>query len=172
MSENVTCQNCSAQCGVGARFCSSCGASILDASVGPSFDAKPADQSTVSNGASGAGVEAVMGWVILLVLLLFLVRGCFLWSERQPSGSSPSLASALTSCQYAIRSASLDKASAEVPYVRGVVIKGEASFSWPRGSGLRLKNGFGALLDASAACEVDLATNRIKFVSVNGKRVL
>lgn len=71
--------------------------------------------------------------------------------------------------------AAKNPSSAEVPYakvrlIRGEGVKGEYVVNWRHGDGLRLQNGFGAMIDATAQCVT--ADGRITSLFINGESVL
>ncbi len=76
---------------------------------------------------------------------------------------------ALALCQEQIKSASLDRASAEVPYVENMGTGGEFYFAWgAQTKPARLRNGAGLDATASASCIVNRATGQVTQLTLNG----
>ena len=81
----------------------------------------------------------------------------------------------LIACQEAVKVAAKNPSSAEIPYAKviriaGEGVKGDYVVNWRRGDGLRLQNGFGAMVDSTAQCFT--SNGSIKELSINGEVVL
>ncbi|WP_411832306.1 hypothetical protein [Pseudoxanthomonas mexicana] len=85
-------------------------------------------------------------------------------------GSSPE-AVAITQCQEAIRLAAKNPSSTEVPYTRAQK-EGDSSYRmiWKHGDGLRMQNGFGAMIDTTAICVV--REGKIYALDVGDKQII
>ncbi len=102
---------------------------------------------------------------IILVAIVLAAAGC-------DGSAAPGDAGALAKCQLTIKGFATDSQSAVVPYTKNQGTGGEFYFAWPKGSGLRLKNGFGATTDASAACIVAPDGSTITHLSIDGTSVI
>lgn len=119
-----------------------------------------------------------MRWIGILAVVLMLAWCMSLGisdpptpAERAATQQRSAEMDALVDCQFAIKAASLNSDAADVPPVKNWGKPGDYYFAWPRGSsGLRLQNGFGAMLDASAACFHD--GTKITGLTINGKDVI
>ena len=76
-------------------------------------------------------------------------------------------------CQEAIRRAAKNPSGAKIPpgSSRGVNADGPGYVvNWSHGAGLRLQNGFGALIDTTASCVA--VNNRVISLVLDGEKVL
>ena len=79
---------------------------------------------------------------------------------------------ALETCVQAIKLSSRNSETARVPAEVNVSeTPDEFAFAWPRGQGLQLQNGFGAMLDAQATCLTD-STGKILSLTIDGKPII
>lgn len=105
--------------------------------------------------------------LIVVALIAIPLTGC--GGDLSPEGK------VLIACQEAITMAAKNPSSAEVPYAKvkliaGEGVKGDYVVNWRHGDGLRLQNGFGAMIDATAQCFT--SDGRITDLSINGETVL
>lgn len=75
-------------------------------------------------------------------------------------------------CEMAIKASAKNPSAAKIPHVRNQGAGGEFYFAWPHGSGLRLQNGFGAMIDTSAACTVSANGRTVTSLSINGETII
>lgn len=78
---------------------------------------------------------------------------------------------ALNDCQMAIKQVSRDSTKVSIPYAEPMASGDEYIFSWPRGK-LRMPNGLGIVMPASASCSFDKTNGGISYLSINGKTVI
>lgn len=89
-----------------------------------------------------------MKWMFMsgLIVVSLAQAGC---------GKGSPEAVAITMCQEAIRQVAKNPTSAEVPYTKAEKEGGDRyRMIWRHGDGLRLQNGFGAMIDTTAICVV------------------
>ncbi|WP_123769348.1 hypothetical protein [Vulcaniibacterium tengchongense] len=100
--------------------------------------------------------------LVPLLCALAWVSGC----------DSSSGADAVLACQEAIRMAAKNPSSAEIPYVAPRCYPAEelCSVRWDHGDGLRLQNGFGAMIDTTAICIVKRGA--VTGLDLDGKSIL
>lgn len=77
---------------------------------------------------------------------------------------------AQAACIRAIKSSANNPSSAVIPYAANTSTAGPFFFHWARGDGLRLQNGFGAMLDTEVMCAVDGA--KVVALVIDGKRLI
>ena len=118
----------------------------------------------------------------LIVLTIFVLIGWqvykFLTKERsekpvvqETEGSK--LMSAQLLCADAIRLSAKNPSSAKIPHPqqRGRNADGPGFvINWPHGNGLRLQNGFGAMVDTTASCTV--TDGRVTRLLLDGNEML
>ncbi|WP_180188109.1 hypothetical protein [Achromobacter insuavis] len=114
-----------------------------------------------------------MSYFAIRIVPLILLIGGVIWSlERYaPRGGDSRETDAITACQLALRGAAMNPSQAKIPYRKPTESGGSYLVSWPLGAGLQLQNGFGALIDASAACDYSVSLGRVTALTVNGKSV-
>lgn len=88
------------------------------------------------------------------------------------AGEPDRTADALTACQTAIKRAATNPSAAEIPFTKNHGTAGEYYFAWPHGSGLRLQNDLGALVDASASCTVAADGTTVTSLSISGDTII
>lgn len=102
--------------------------------------------------------------------MIRLICAISIFSLLSACGGSDPAVKYLYYCQHAIKQAAKNPSSADVPYTRGTAIPGGFRYHWARGDGLRLQNGFGAMMDATATCEVD--STQITSLTINGNKII
>jgi hypothetical protein len=154
----VKCAECGNDLSDKADKCPHCGANKKDA-----IPPKPAPK-----------------WVQAAVIIFgsYLVFSCVSGggSSSKSSGSSqPSFGhvDALTMCQMALKRSSRDPDKAEVPYVNNQGSGNEFYYAWGPGTKVvRMRNGLGLEVAASASCIVDGSTKRITSLTLNGESII
>ena len=98
-------------------------------------------------------------WAVLGVIAM---TGC---------GKGSPEAVAITQCQEAIRQVAKNPTSAEVPYTKATK-EGSDTYRmiWRHGDGLRLQNGFGAMIDTTAICVV--RAGKIHALDVGDQQII
>lgn len=100
-------------------------------------------------------------WILAgVILAVVLGLGIAFQGRLAPPTSDYSV------CAEAIRGASENPTAAEIPYVKTL----NGLTSWPRGSGLRLQNQFGAMIDTTASCITDGRGN-VTGLSISGETI-
>lgn len=98
----------------------------------------------------------------LLAIALALSCGC---------GKSSPEAVAITQCQEAIRQVAKNPSAADVPYAKAVPDGGGGyRMVWRHGDGLRLQNGFGAMIDTTAVCVI--RAGKVYALDVGDKQII
>lgn len=81
--------------------------------------------------------------------------------------------SALWNCQRAIKSASRDPETANIPNVSPMQGGGDWRFLWaPHTEQVRMRNGLGLDVAVDAFCVVDEDTGKIKLLTLDGKQLV
>lgn len=75
---------------------------------------------------------------------------------------------ALLLCQHAIANASVNPATAKVPYVPSSDAGDSWNFLWREDSGAQLQNGLGVMVGAYVFCKVDKSTHQIRTLAIDG----
>lgn len=93
------------------------------------------------------------------VLALVIGVAVFACSRLLPSpraGSDRTEGAAVTACQKSIRASATNPSAAKIPFPRGRSKSPDGwLIYWPADTGLRLQNGYGAMIDAVAICNTD-----------------
>ena len=84
---------------------------------------------------------------------------------------SRAVMSALTKCQFTIKSTAQYGDAETPPYTANYGSGDEFYFAWPRGS-FHFTNGFGAKLPMSASCIGSISAGEIKGLTINGKDMM
>lgn len=145
----VNCRECGKEVSSEAKSCPHCGIK------------KPAPKKPTST-LTKVVAAGVVGWMAFAITT----------QADKPQSDELREYQALAMCQEALTKASRDPASAEVPSVPNV---GHADFYFVWNSQTkptRMKNGFGALLAASASCTVSKETKRITSLSLDGQSLI
>lgn len=105
-----------------------------------------------------------MKWIFLAAVVAAAVAqvGC---------GKGSPEAAAITQCQEAIRQVAKNPSGADVPYTKAAK-EGADTYRmvWRHGDGLRLQNGFGAMIDTTAICVV--RSGKIYALDVGDQQIL
>ena len=106
------------------------------------------------------------GKLIFSSLLVVVLAAC---TQPSPEQRAEAL------CSEALKKAAKNPSSVEIPSVKakawgGFKPNGQYLVRWEHGDGLRLQNGFGAMMDATAICWVD--PDGVFSLSINDKKVL
>lgn len=142
------------------RACKACGAEISDRAATCPHCGEPQLGALRRN--RGCGTLIVLGVVLLAIAVVFP-------TQHAPSVPQAfAMDDALHLCQQAIEQASVNPATARVPYVEGVQRADGWVFVWPRDGRLQLQNGFGAMLAAQASCKVDALTHAVSALTIDG----
>lgn len=79
---------------------------------------------------------------------------------------------ALVECDIAIERASHNASQVEIPHKRPIDTGDAYGFIWRKEDGLKMPNGFGALMDAVVICRVSKATKQVQLLEINGEVVI
>jgi len=107
-------------------------------------------------------------WAACVVAVAAVLAVAYLYRGTLPSGSG---GPAFVNCSNSIRSAVSNPSAAVIPYIPNRGTRGDGYYAWTHGSGLRLQNEFGALIDSTASCTTDI-NGTITSLSVNGESIL
>lgn len=115
--------------------------------------------------------------VLAIMGLAFVVFGAVLYvytsSEPQVKENKFSTADAFFMCKSALKMVSRDPEKAEIPWVENYGGATEYYFAWGASTRmLRMRNGLGLEVAASASCFVDKATRKITILSLNGETLI
>jgi hypothetical protein len=152
--------------------CAECGHSISDkAQVCPQCGAPRAVVPTKAVASTGPFRKAVR-WVWYGLVSIAVFSCVYQWNKpREPRAFGEADAHVL--CANAIRAASRDPETVVIPFVQATSRGDEISMSWNTASGsLRLKNGLGLEVPASAACVVSRSEKRVTVLSINGQTII
>ena len=158
----VKCGECGREISDRAAACPHCGA---PSSVVPVVK-------TVAAKAPMGPFRRLMQWVWYGLMSVAMFSCVYQWNRpREPRAFGEADARIL--CADAIRAASKDPEKAEIPFVPAFSSGDEISMSWNAGVGmLRLRNGLGLEVPASAACVVSRAEKRVTVLSINGQTII
>ncbi|WP_200374818.1 hypothetical protein [Thiocystis violacea] len=113
-------------------------------------------------------ILSVGGSFLISVLGLSVILFSVSPEKQKPFGEIH----ALELCQFAIRQMARDPETAKIPPVRNFGRGGEFYFAWGASTKfVRMKNGLGLEVPASASCIVDGANHQITSLTINGKSV-
>lgn len=180
----IKCLKCGAQIDDNLQYCGWCGEKIglghtvnlseKAISIEPSQETVKTDepkQETPKNNLK----ETIEGCGCLIFLVLAMLFGFSQCSSGDSSkgSSGDSLNKELeasTICGMAIKKLSRDPEMAKVPYVQGINTGTEIQFIWDSSSEmLRLRNGLGLEVATTGLCSVDLSTEEITYLEVEGQ---
>ena len=120
-----------------------------------------------------AGI-AVLG--LGMAIYFFATRESRESTPRKPSPEAMLAAargSALLNCQRALKSASRDPATAQIPAVAPLQGGADWRFLWaPNTEMARMRNGLGLEVAVGAFCVVDEASGKIKLLTLDGKQII
>lgn len=119
-------------------------------------------------------------WMKAAVIVVgsYLVFSCVSGTgstSRTSTSSQPSFGhiQALTMCQMALKRSSRDPDNAQVPYVNNQGNDSEFYYAWgPATKVVRMRNGLGLEVAASASCIVNGSTKRITSLTLNGETII
>ena len=118
------------------------------------------------------------GWVLMLGIAAVIGSCVFGGSSKQSASANRastdiSESRGLTLCKQAIKLVSRDPDKAEIPYVSPSRIGPDYVYTWTPGvNTLRLRNGLGLDVPASARCAVNAALGQISRLDVNGNTIV
>lgn len=118
------------------------------------------------------------GWLLILGIAAAIGSCVFGGSSKQPTNSNRasgdiSESKAMSLCKQAIRLVSRDPDKAEIPYVSPSRIGPDYVYTWTPGvNTIRLRNGLGLDVPASARCAVNAALGQISKLDVNGNTIV
>ncbi|MDC2858609.1 zinc-ribbon domain-containing protein [Delftia sp. DT-2] len=114
----------------------------------------------------------VIGWG-LTIATVALIGSCMFGSRGKSSSNGISDSRALSLCKEGIRLVSRDPDKAQIPYAESERIGPDYVFTWTNGTNtIRLRNGFGLEVPASARCSVNAALGKISSLTVNGNTII
>ena len=119
-----------------------------------------------------------VGWVFTLGIAAAIGSCVFGGSSKQSApanrtSSEISESRGLTLCKQAIKLVSRDPDKAEIPYVSPTRIGPDYVYTWTPGvNTIRLRNGLGLDVPASARCAVNTALGQISKLDVNGNTIV
>lgn len=154
----VKCNECGAKISDKAPACLKCGAPVPPGA----YEAQTAKAK--KNNIIAYSFMAIAG---LVVMLSFTGPG----KDQTAQGVSES--HALMLCQTALKRASKDPDSADIPYVNSFGKGDEYYFAW--GSSTRpvqMKNGFGMMVPAGASCIVSVSSGTIRKLTLDSETIL
>lgn len=166
MADTVSCPKCENINPAGQATCLACKADLSPPAALASPGKKPS-----------ALVEGIVTLAVIILPVVLVVKVMSWWSsEPEPKPRTTqtrplSQSMALLHCQRAIKSVATNPSAARIPAV-GVDESGaQFRYVWRHGGGLRLQNGFGALMDASATCVISKSTRKITELTIDGRRL-
>lgn len=114
----------------------------------------------------------VVSWV-LTIATVALIGSCMFGGSGSSSSNGISSARGLTLCKEAIRLVSRDPDKADIPYTASSKVGPDLVYTWTNGTNtIRLRNGFGLEVPASARCSVNAALGKISSLTVNGNTII
>lgn len=162
MAFGAFCTQCNKHNLPGTTECLSCGSTIAAAST-------PAAHAAASN--EQTKVHMTIGLLAVLVVAVLLTK-CVANFGGQDDPRREARQQALWQCQEAVRSAAKNPSGAKIPYAGVSEGGGLFHVDWRHGDGLRLQNGFGAMIDTTVACKVNMATMRVTYLMMDGKKLI
>lgn len=160
MAGTVPCPNCRNINPRGQAICLACQADLTIAPV------------VVANEAPNHGpFQHFIGALVILLLVAFGVHWCANSGGNRSGPDSLRSSRALLHCQKAIKAVAANPSAAKIPGVSVDESALEFRYVWRHGGGLRLQNGFGALMDASATCVISKSTRKITELTIDGRRL-
>lgn len=109
--------------------------------------------------------------LISAVVIAFVVYACSPGSKSSKSSTSSEL-KGLFACQQAIRFASKDPDKADIPYAEARSVGYEYTYTWTNGANtIRLRNGLGIDVPASATCNVSKESGLVRRLIINGETI-
>lgn len=171
----ITCYECKREISSSASSCPHCGAPAM---------ALPADKPAVAADEPKKKYAAPL-WLQVTAGLLgaYVVFSCTSGSTGSGSSAGGSaavkaagtldFAEALTMCQMALKRAARDPDNANIPYVPDHGSGDEFYFAWGGSTKMvRMRNGLGLDVAASASCIVSKSQRRITSLTLNGQSLL
>jgi len=189
----IQCSECGKQISDKAISCPGCGAPGMAKGVDASPTKQPAATSNDSARPTAEDLYAStfpdtksgepkkmgpIGWVVTLGIAVAIGSCMFGGSSKQAAnanraGTDISDSKALSLCKQAIRLVSRDPDKAEIPYVAPSRIGSDYVYTWTPGvNTIRLRNGLGLDVPASARCAVNAALGQISKLDVNGNTIV
>lgn len=122
----------------------------------------------------GAGTRTEwLSWATAVVVVGVIVNAC-MPSSMAPSSSAQiySSTTALTVCQMALKQASRDPETADIPYVADQGSGNTYHFAWGAHTAMtRVRNDSGLEVSTQASCTVDKSRGRITSLALDGKSI-
>lgn len=114
----------------------------------------------------------VVSWVLVLGIG-GLVASCIFGGSGRKNTDGIGESRALSLCKEAIRLVSRDPDKADIPYAAPARVGPDFAFTWTNGvNTIRLRNGLGMDIPASASCSVNMALGTISSLTVNGNTIV
>ncbi|SFE88440.1 hypothetical protein [Paracidovorax wautersii] len=153
----IVCPTCKTTVAADAQACPSCSHSFLHRDKPPNTRTKDTPP---------------WAWILSFALVGSLLLSCLSNSSPRETGPLKDY-EALALCQEKIKSASLDRSAAVVPYVENMGTGSEFYFAWgAQTTYARLRNAAGLEAPASASCIVNAGDRRIIQLTINGKTLI
>lgn len=117
----------------------------------------------------------IFGWLMIISIGGLAASCIFGGSKGSTSSNSAGISEsrALSTCKEAIRLVSRDPDKADIPYAAPKRVGPDYSFTWTNGvNTIRLRNGLGMDVPASASCSVNIALGTISSLNVNGNTIV
>lgn len=109
--------------------------------------------------------------LISAVVIGFVVYACSPGSNSKKSSTSSEV-NGLLACKQAIRFASKDPDKADIPYAEARSVGYEYTYTWTNGANtIRLRNGLGIDVPASATCNVSKESGLVRRLIINGETI-
>lgn len=137
-----------------------------------------ASRQTAPTDTSPPAKFGLLGWALALGIAALIGSCVFGGSSKQSANKSTistdiSDSRALSLCKQAIRLVSRDPDKAEIPYASPSRSGPDYLFTWTPGiNTIRLRNGLGLDVPASARCAVNAASGQISILDVNGNTIV
>lgn len=171
----IKCAECNREISDKATACPGCGAPTVQPSG--SAPPTPSNEGSYANiwpdmeksGTTGKG-KGLLG-LVGAVAAAFVTYSCM--SSGSDADGPMKETKALALCREAIRTFAKDPSNAKVPSA-GAKTYGEThTFTWTAGANeIRLRNGFGMEIPASASCSVNFMSRKVTSLNINGQQVV
>jgi DNA-directed RNA polymerase subunit RPC12/RpoP len=152
--------------------CSECGRAVSDKAAACPNCGAPRSGKAKAPAVTMGPIRRGLQWVWYGLVSLMVFSCVYQWNKpREPRAFGEADARIL--CSDAIRAASRDREKAEIPFVPATTRGDEISMSWNDGTGtLRLRNGLGLDVPASASCVVSKSQKRVTILTINGQTII
>ncbi|WP_122974679.1 zinc-ribbon domain-containing protein [Comamonas thiooxydans] len=175
----IKCRECGKEISDQAEACIGCGAPLRNRSEQQPSAARRSDESQYRNifpdmpgSRDDPPKKSNLGTLIVSALVIgFVVYACSPGSNSSKSSTSSEL-KGLFACQQAIRFASKDPDKADIPYAEARSVGYEYTYTWTNGANtIRLRNGLGIDVPASATCNVSKESGLVRRLIINGETI-